>query len=81
MPLLATVDPPDQTERQVASRQCAEASGYRVLLSHNGKGSISAANGGGRNCVTFFLLTSREGLRQVYDDMYKFLLVTNFGGR
>ena len=25
--------------------------------------------------------TSREGLRQVYDDMYKFLLVTNFGGR
>ena len=28
-----------------------------------------------------YYLTSREGLRQVYDDMYKFLLVTNFGGR
>ncbi len=29
----------------------------------------------------YFSFTSREGLRQVYDDMYKFLLVTNFGGR
>jgi hypothetical protein len=28
----------------------------------------------------FFATTSREGLRQVYDGMYKFLLVTNFGG-
>ena len=25
--------------------------------------------------------TSREGLRQVNDDMYQFLLVMNFGGR
>jgi hypothetical protein len=27
----------------------------------------------------FKLETSREGLRQVYDGMYKFLSVTNFG--
>jgi hypothetical protein len=28
----------------------------------------------------FLIRTSQEGLRQVYDGMYKFLLVTNFGG-
>ena len=26
-------------------------------------------------------MTSQEGPCQVYDDMYKFLLVSNFGGR
>jgi hypothetical protein len=31
------------------------------------------------NLKTFFL-TSREGLCQVYDGRYKFLLVTDFGG-
>ncbi len=30
--------------------------------------------------LIFLITTSREGLRQVNDDMYKFLLVTNFGG-
>ena len=53
-PPLATVGPPDQTEQHVTSGQCAEASGLRALPSHDGKGSISAANGGGRIHVTFF---------------------------
>ena len=30
--------------------------------------------------LSFLLVTSQEGLRQVYDGMYKFLLVMNFGG-
>ncbi len=30
--------------------------------------------------ITSFINTSREGLRQVYDGMYKFLSVTHFGG-
>jgi len=57
-PPLATVDPPDQTEWHVASRQCAEASGRRVSSSRDSKGSISAANGGERIFVTFFFTCS-----------------------
>ncbi len=35
-PPLATEDLPDQTERRIMSRQCAGATGQRVLPSHDG---------------------------------------------
>ena len=39
-PPLATDDPPDQTEQNVASRQCDEAPGERVSASDNGLGQF-----------------------------------------
>ena len=39
-PPLATDDPPDQTEQNVASRQCDEAPGERASASDNGLGQF-----------------------------------------
>mgnify|MGYP006195565585 FL=1 len=45
-PPLATDDPPDQTEQNVASRQCDEAPGERASASDDGLGCFRVAKGG-----------------------------------
>ena len=44
---LSTDGPPIQTEQHVASRQCDEVPGQRVLVSDNGLGCFRVARGGG----------------------------------
>jgi hypothetical protein len=52
-PLLATDGLSNQTKAHVASQQCAEATGQRVLPLHDGIGLIKAAKWGDRIFVTF----------------------------
>ena len=51
-PLLATDNPPDQTEQYFVSQQCDEVPGQRVLASDHGLGCFRVAKGGGRILAT-----------------------------
>jgi len=51
-PLLATDDPPNQTEQHTASRQCDEAPGERASASDDGLGCFRVAKGGDRISAT-----------------------------